>query len=84
MTQEILTSKKYWRSVLFIGVVFIIIYSCFEYLMQHSSGSWQDFVNTRIANGHWVRYLISRLVGGLLYGMIMAYYFERRKRKTKE
>ncbi len=81
MFKEILFSKKYWLTVGFIGVGFILVYSIIEHMMQYGI-SLDTFYEERIENGKWVRYLISRLVGGLLYGMIMGYYLELRKRKS--
>ncbi|WP_103864685.1 hypothetical protein [Aquimarina sp. I32.4] len=82
MFTAILSSKKYWQSVCFIGIGFMIIFSVIEYFMQYSTLGLDVFVNERINNGMWVRYLLSRIVGGLAYGMVMGYYFELRKRKS--
>ncbi|EZH74568.1 hypothetical protein ATO12_12430 [Aquimarina atlantica] len=82
MFTSILSSKKYWSSVCFIGLGFIIIFSVIEYFMQYSSSTWSTFVEERINHQQWIRYMISRIVGGLVYGMIMGYYFELRKRKS--
>ncbi|GAA4274129.1 hypothetical protein U6A24_00675 [Aquimarina gracilis] len=88
--KEILSSKKYWISVSFIGLGFIIVFSIIEiilsitgHFMQYGELTMDSFVNEKINEGKWFRYLISRVVGGLLYGMIVAYYFELRKRKSK-
>lgn len=83
MLVSILSSKKYWISVCFIGIGFIIIFSVIEYFLQYGGQTWSTFIKDRIEGGRWVRFLISRIVGGLLYGMIMGYYFELRKRKSK-
>ncbi|WP_438710123.1 hypothetical protein ACSTS3_13075 [Aquimarina muelleri] len=50
--------------------------------MQYGVSSLDTFVEQRIYNQQWIRYVLSRLVGGLAYGMIMGYYFELRKRKS--
>ncbi len=82
MFKEIISSKKYWISVSFIGLGFIVLFSLIEHIMQYSGLAIDSFIKDKIANGNWVRYFISRVVGGLVYGMIMAYYFELRKRKS--
>ncbi|MEW7277177.1 hypothetical protein ABW636_01115 [Aquimarina sp. 2201CG1-2-11] len=82
MFTAVLSSKKYWISVCFIGLGFIIIFSGIEYFMQYGLTKWDNFIAERIDNGLWARYLLSRIVGGILYGMIMGYYFEARKRKS--
>ncbi|WP_103072431.1 hypothetical protein [Aquimarina sediminis] len=82
MIATILSSKKYWISVCFVGLGFIIIFSVIEYFMQYGVQTWDVFIKERIENQQWMRYLLSRIVGGLVYGMIMGYYFELRKRKS--
>ncbi|MBQ4818454.1 hypothetical protein [Aquimarina sp. MMG016] len=82
MLKAIISSKKYWKSVLFIGVGFIMIFSLIEHIMQYGGLAWEIFIEEKISNGRWLRYLVSRLMGGLMYGMIMAYYFELRKHKS--
>ncbi len=82
MFTSILSSKKYWSSVCFIGFGFVLIFSGIEYFMQYGAGNWSSFVEERIHHGLWMRYIVSRIVGGLMYGMIMGYYFELRKRKS--
>ncbi len=82
MIADIISSKKYWITVCFIGIGFIIIFSSIEHLMQYGGIAFDSFLKEKIENGRWIRYVLSRLVGGLLYGMIMGYYFELKKRKS--
>ncbi len=82
MLKSILSSKKYWITVSYIGIGFMIIYSIVEHMMTYGGLAIDSFAEERIHNGRWVRYVLSRLVGGLLYGMIMGYYLELRKRKS--
>ncbi|MFD2564265.1 hypothetical protein [Aquimarina rubra] len=81
MFTSIISSKRYWVSVLLLGLVFVVLFSVIEHLMQYGGLAWDTFMDEKIKNGLWVRYLLSRIVGGLLYGMILGYYFELRKRK---
>ena len=82
MLVSIISSKKYWISVCFIGLGFVFMFSLVEYFMQYGISFLDTFLEQRIYNQQWVRFLLSRLVGGLAYGMIMGYYFELRKRKS--
>ncbi len=81
MFKQIISSKKYWRSVLLLGVGFMIVFSIAEHLMQYGGLAYETFRAEKINNGLWVRYATSRIVGGFLYGMILGYYFELRKLK---
>ncbi len=82
MLRAILASKRYWISVFFVGLGLMIIYSVIEHIKTFGGLQWDSFIKERIENGQWVRYFLSRIVGGLMYGMIMGYYFELRKRKS--
>ncbi|AXT51194.1 hypothetical protein D1818_10295 [Aquimarina sp. BL5] len=84
MFKSIISSKRYWVSVLFLGLIFIIPFSVIQYLMEYGGLAFDTFIEEKINNGFWVRYLLSRIVGGLSYGMILGYYFELRKRKSNQ
>ncbi|WP_299214928.1 hypothetical protein [uncultured Aquimarina sp.] len=84
MFKSIVSSKRYWVSVLLLGLVFIVLFSVIEHLMQYGGLALDTFIDEKINNGLWIRYLLSRIVGGLLYGMILGYYFELRKRKSNQ
>ncbi len=82
MLKAIILSKRYWVTVCVVGLGGIIVFSVIEHFMQYGGIDAASFVEDKISNGQWLRYLISRLVGVLAYGMIMGYYLEKRKRKS--
>ncbi|WP_108802012.1 hypothetical protein [Aquimarina sp. Aq107] len=82
MFKSIISSKKYWKSVFLLGLVFVVLFSVIEHLMQYGGLAFDTFIDEKINNGLWVRYITSRVIGGLTYGMILGYYFELRKRKS--
>ncbi|WP_378182409.1 hypothetical protein [Aquimarina sp. SS2-1] len=84
MFKSIISSKKYWISVGSLGLVFVVLFSIIEHLMQYQGLAFETFLDAKIKNGLWVRYMLSRIVGGLVYGMILGYYFELRKRKSNK
>ncbi|WP_299312188.1 hypothetical protein [uncultured Aquimarina sp.] len=84
MIKSIISSKRYWFSVLLLGLVFVVLFSVIEHFMQYGGLALDTFVDEKINNGLWIRYLLSRIIGGLLYGMILGYYFELRKRKSNQ
>ncbi len=84
MFTAIISSKKYWISARILAVGFIFLYSVVEHFMEYQNFAISTFIDERISNGRWIRYAISRIVGGFLYGTIMAYFFEARKRKLRQ
>lgn len=83
MFTTILSSRSYWKSVTLLALGFILLFSLIELLMQYQGFNFKAFIADRIDGGKWVRYALSRSVGGLMYGMILGYHFESRKLKKK-
>lgn len=81
MIKTILFSKKYWYSVFFLALGFIVIFSLIEHFSEYRTINIEGFVADKLSGGKWIRYMLSRLVGGILYGMILGYHFEKRKRE---
>ncbi|MDY8136496.1 hypothetical protein [Aquimarina sp. 2201CG5-10] len=82
MFTTIISSKRYWIWVFRLGIGFMIIFSIVEHFMQYGGLAYDTFIEEKINNGRWIRYVISRIAGGLIYGIILAYYFEIKKRKS--
>ena len=82
MFRSIFFSKRYWVSVALLGLGFVVLFSVVEHFMEYGGLAFEIFIQEKLMDGRWIRFVISRLVGGIAYGMIMAYYFEHRKRKV--
>jgi len=82
MFTSIISSKRYWISVLVLALGFMLLFSLIEYVKDYGGITFDTFLEERIHNGLWVRYILSRIVGGLSYGMIFGYYIELKKRKS--
>ncbi|WP_025741113.1 hypothetical protein [Aquimarina pacifica] len=84
MLKVILTSKRYWKTTLFLALGFMVVFSLIEHFMSYRALAIDSFLEDKIEEGRWIRFLISRIVGGLIYGMIMGYYFESKKQKSNQ
>ena len=83
MIKEALASKKYWKGVLWSGLLFILIISVFELAIPLYRLGLQKFLATYFSTERWPRFLVSRFVGGLLYGMIITFASFRRMKKEQ-
>ncbi len=83
MFKDVISSKKYWTSVIFVGLGGIFVFSIIEHIMQYQGIDIHSFIQNNISDKKWIRYLTSRLVGALIYGMIVSYYLVGVKRKSK-
>ena len=78
MFKQIMSSDIYWRSVIRLGLLFIVVWSIIVHLREYGF-DFSGFKTNIIDNGLFFRYVRSRIVGGLIYGMIAAFIFQRRK-----
>ena len=79
MLKEIFSSERYWKSVLKLGFLFIVVWSIVEHVAAFKGINIEGFMELNINNGRWFRYLWSRLVGGLIYGLVASFVFQRRR-----
>lgn len=79
MFKQIMQSESYWRSVIRLGFLFVIVFAIVEHIGQHKGLNFQAFKTEIIDQGLLFRYLRAKIVGGLLYGLIISYVFQRRK-----
>lgn len=73
-----MSSDVYWKSVLRLGMLFIVVWSIIEYIATYGFDI-SAFKTNYIDTGLFFTYVRSRLAGGLIYGMIAAFVFQRRK-----
>ncbi len=78
MLKQIMSSDVYWRSVLRLGLLFMVVWSIIEYLATFGF-DLGAFKRTYLDTGLFFTYIRARIVGGLIYGMIAAFVFQRRK-----
>ena len=78
MLKQIMSSDVYWKSVIKLGMLFVIVWSVIEYLATYGF-DMGAFKTHYIDTGLFFTYVRSRLVGGLIYGLIAAFVFQRRK-----
>lgn len=78
MLKQIMSSDVYWKSVLRLGLLFVIVWSIIEYIATYGF-DMGAFKTHYIDTGLFFTYIRSRLAGGIIYGMIAAFVFQRRK-----
>ena len=79
MFKQIMKSEAYWRSVIRLGFLFVIVFGVVEHIGQHKGLDFDAFKTEIIEKGLLFRYLRSKIAGGLLYGLIVSFVFQRRK-----
>jgi|GEM_PF-4099391 len=83
MVLTLLKSRPFWWDVIKMGFTFVIFFTFFEYLMSIFRSDFATFVQNNFAKENLGVFLLSRLVGGLFYGVWIT-YGKRRKAKYKK
>ncbi len=78
MFKTILSSENYWRSVLRLAFLFAIVFAVVVYVGE-AKFDWEYFSAKYINEGRWFTFFRSRVLGGLVYGLFVSYFFQRRK-----
>ena len=78
MFKQIMKSDAYWRSALRLGFLFVVVWSIIVHIGEYGF-DFTAFKTNIIDKGLFFRYIRSRIAGGLIYGMIASFVFQRRK-----
>ncbi|AVR45505.1 hypothetical protein C7S20_09615 [Christiangramia fulva] len=68
-----LKMKAFWKSVLWLGLAFILIYNFITMMFDYGGFHFAQFFQDRTENGNWLRFVLAQLMGGFLYGFILAF-----------
>ncbi len=79
MFKQIMSSEAYWRSVIRLGFLFAVVFSIVEHVGQYKGINFDGFKADVIDKGLIFRYVRAKVVGGLIYGLIVSFVFQRRK-----
>lgn len=78
-----LKMTAFWKSVFWLGLSFLIIYNIITMLFEYGGFHFTEFFDDRTENGSWLRFILAQLVGGFIYGFILAFGQFHMKQKKK-
>ena len=79
-----LKTKAYWWRVFKMGALFILIITILQFAISFLRLDFNTFLQINFGDGKWKFFLLSRLLGGLFYGMWMVNWKYRKELKTKQ
>lgn len=82
--KSIVSQKKYWRSVVILGLIFAVLYNLISILFEYGGFAFEAYYSDYIAGGKWPRYVLAQLGAALFYGLIVSYGQFRSKEKREE
>ncbi len=80
---KILKSDAYWRSAIRLAFLFLIVICLLEFAFK-CKFSFECFDEGIIQRGMLFNYLRTRILLGLVYGLVMSFIFQRRKIKETQ
>lgn len=80
--KSIVSKKAFWKSVVYLGIGFILIFNLVSMLFEYGSFNFAAFYQDKLADGLWVRYVIAQIFSAFVYGLILSYgQFSIREKK---
>ena len=81
MFTKVINHPGFWKSVLFLAVMFIVIYNTADVLMVFK-GSINGYIEERLAGENLLRFFSANIASGFVYGFIISFFKFRSKLKT--
>ncbi len=81
--KKIISQGSFWKSVLWLGVTFLIIYNFISMMFEYGGIDFEAFFQERTENGKWIRFVIGQILAAFVYGFILAYgQFKMKQKKN--
>lgn len=68
-----LKKKAFWRTVFWLGISFLVIYNFISLFFEYGGFNFEAFYQDKISGEKLIRFIFAQLVGGFLYGFILAF-----------
>ena len=81
--KEIMSRKKYWKSVAILGFLFVLIYNIVMMVIDYGGLAFKEYYQDRMADGKMITFVVGQVLGMIVYGMIVSYGQFRRKEKEQ-
>lgn len=79
--KEMLSRWAFWKSVILLGLSFLVIYNLVSMLFEFGGFQVGSFLRERTRDGKWFRFLLGQLLASFAYGFIIAFGQFRAKEK---
>ncbi len=78
MSKRKLRQTPLWKLALRFGLVFIVVVAIIQLVWEFFSSGNLQAVSNAFQNGQWITYVLSKIILGLVYGFVMAYFTKRK------
>lgn len=82
MFSKVISHPGFWKSVVFLASMFILIYNIADVFMAFD-GSFSAYINERFAVEHLLRFFTANIASGFVYGFIISFFKFKSKIKQE-
>lgn len=84
MFKQVINTKGFWKSVVFLGILFALVYDIID--LWFSFGfDISTYVNVYFSDfSRIIRFLIANIIGGFIYGFIITFFKFRARLKENQ
>lgn len=79
--KEMVSQKSFWKSVVILGISFLIIYDLVSMLFEYGGFKVSTYFRERTEDGKLFRFILGQFVAAFAYGFIISFGQFRKKQK---
>ncbi|WP_037316178.1 hypothetical protein [Salegentibacter sp. Hel_I_6] len=79
--KEMISQRAFWKSVLLLGISFLIVYDVVSMLFEYGGFHFKTFFAERTEDGKLFRFIAGQLLAAFAYGFIISFGQFRAKQK---
>lgn len=81
MFTKVISHKGFWKSVIFLSIMFIILYNIADLWMVFDFNT-SAYLNERLNNDNLLKFIFANIFSGFIYGFIISFFKFRTKIKN--
>ena len=81
MKKRKIRKEPLWKLALRFSLIFILVVILIQLVWEFFSAGNLQAIPKSLENGQWITYVLSKIIVGVVYGIVMAYFTKRNAKK---
>ena len=77
MKNRKILKEPFWKLAIRFGLIFILVVVIIQLIWEFFSSGNLTAIFESFKNGQWITYVLSKLIVGSVYGIVMAYFTKK-------